>query len=178
MLQYFNLNISEIHTIRIENKVWKIKLLKVEHFWEPNLWLTEYDQKSLKETHVWVEINGKKLMLYYRPYKSPVTVDGMRVYVKNTVLFAKSGENANMFRISNDFWDDWKFVLRQFVYCSQWYSYIAPGHWPDADMLPFTFKVRDFWTHNDLGTMSTFSAFLPAHGSGLYKIEHIECAKY
>jgi len=33
-------------------------------------------------------------------------------------------------------------------------------------------KVRDLWSHTDLGTFSSsFTASLPSHGSGLYKIE-------
>ncbi len=46
-------------------------------------------------------------------------------------------ENANMYRIANDFWDNWDFFSQQLGYCNQWYNYITPGHWPDADMLPF-----------------------------------------
>ena len=44
-------------------------------------------------------------------------------------------ENANMWRISDDFWDDW--LLRQnFILMSIWSAAGHPGAWPDADMLP------------------------------------------
>ena len=43
---------------------------------------------------------------------------------------------ANLWRISGDFWDEWPKVLEQFGLCRAWAASIAPGHWPDADMLP------------------------------------------
>lgn len=52
---------------------------------------------------------------------------------------------AQMWRISNDFWDhwgprkpnDWSQSLRaQFQTAAQWAQSTQPGHWPDADMLP------------------------------------------
>ena len=54
---------------------------------------------------------------------------------------------AQMWRISDDFWDVWnrpatssgfpQSVVRQFSLLSQWERYAGPGHWPDGDMLPF-----------------------------------------
>ncbi len=56
---------------------------------------------------------------------------------------------ANMWRISNDVWDVWaqskagpppdfpQSVTQQFVNTAEWAKYAGPGHWPDADMLPF-----------------------------------------
>jgi hypothetical protein len=52
---------------------------------------------------------------------------------------------ANMWRISDDIWDIWskadtKFpqtILSQFPRLAAWEKYAGPGHWPDADMLPF-----------------------------------------
>lgn len=44
---------------------------------------------------------------------------------------------AQMWRISDDFWDDWKLLKRQFDYARLWAPYIGRhGTWPDADMLP------------------------------------------
>ncbi|MBO0938360.1 glycoside hydrolase family 27 protein [Fibrella sp. HMF5335] len=44
-------------------------------------------------------------------------------------------QHANLFRISNDFWDEWPQLKKQFDYCAEWATVGAPGHWPDADML-------------------------------------------
>ena len=44
-------------------------------------------------------------------------------------------ENANMWRISADFWDKWDRLTKQLELCRQWAPNITEGHWPDADML-------------------------------------------
>lgn len=52
-------------------------------------------------------------------------------------------ENANMWRISADFWDNWKQLNHQLELCRQWAPFVSEGHWPDADMLPLgQLKVR------------------------------------
>jgi alpha-galactosidase len=50
---------------------------------------------------------------------------------------ADLGNNAQMWRISDDFWDDWKLLKKQFDYTRDWAPYIGKDDtWPDADMLP------------------------------------------
>jgi alpha-galactosidase len=48
-------------------------------------------------------------------------------------------KNANMWRISDDFWDTWPLLLEQFERLKNWSPHGGPGHWPDADMLPLGF---------------------------------------
>ena len=43
---------------------------------------------------------------------------------------------ANMWRITDDFWDDWRLLKGMFERAEKWCVHAAPGHWPDADMLP------------------------------------------
>jgi len=43
---------------------------------------------------------------------------------------------ANMWRITDDFWDDWKLLKGMFERAEKWCVHAGPGHWPDADMLP------------------------------------------
>ncbi len=45
-------------------------------------------------------------------------------------------ENANLWRISGDFWDKWEALERQLELCRNWAPHVTEGHWPDADMLP------------------------------------------
>jgi len=42
---------------------------------------------------------------------------------------------ANMWRISADFWDNWKQLYEMFDHTDNWTPYRAPGTWPDCDML-------------------------------------------
>ena len=44
--------------------------------------------------------------------------------------------HANLWRICDDFWDNWKMLKPQFKRCANWAPYVGEGHWPDADMLP------------------------------------------
>lgn len=45
-------------------------------------------------------------------------------------------ENANMWRMTDDFWDLWAPLYDMFDRCYRWSKNVGPGYWPDADMLP------------------------------------------
>jgi hypothetical protein len=45
-------------------------------------------------------------------------------------------EHANMWRMVNDVWDEWKDVTHLMEVAEGWYPFIAPGTWPDCDMIP------------------------------------------
>jgi len=78
-------------------------------------------------------------------------IEGVSKAIKNTgrtiVLSLSAGslsvdnikhlrQNANLWRISGDMWDVWKYIEEAFKLCRQWQDYVIPGHWPDCDMLP------------------------------------------
>ncbi len=46
------------------------------------------------------------------------------------------GEHAQMWRLSDDVWDEWDQVKKQFQVARLWQGRSGPGHWPDLDMLP------------------------------------------
>ncbi len=69
---------------------------------------------------------------------------------------------ANMWRITDDFWDDWRLLKGMFERAEKWCIHAAPGHWPDADMLPVgalrQCEDPDDWTrftHAEQRTMMT-----------------------
>jgi hypothetical protein len=45
-------------------------------------------------------------------------------------------ENAQMWRVSNDLWDEWRAVRHAFDLLAGWTAFARPGAWPDGDMLP------------------------------------------
>ena len=51
---------------------------------------------------------------------------------------------ANMWRITDDFWDHWGSLLDMFRRCEQWQDHVRPGCWPDCDMLPLGRIGREF----------------------------------
>lgn len=44
--------------------------------------------------------------------------------------------HANMWRITDDFWDDWQLLVPMFERCELWQSHVTKGCYPDCDMLP------------------------------------------
>lgn len=45
-------------------------------------------------------------------------------------------KNLNMWRISDDLWDNWPQLLKAFDLLAEWNPYMGDGHFPDADMIP------------------------------------------
>lgn len=43
---------------------------------------------------------------------------------------------ANMWRITDDFWDEWSLLKAMFERCEVWQSHVGDGNWPDCDMIP------------------------------------------
>ncbi|MBV9759898.1 MAG: glycoside hydrolase family 27 protein [Acidobacteriaceae bacterium] len=76
---------------------------------------------------------GRPIILSLSPGPAPLDkLDELRRY-------------ANMWRISDDFWDHWgrwpkhefsQGALKQFATAAEWAQDVKPDHWPDADMLP------------------------------------------
>lgn len=45
-------------------------------------------------------------------------------------------EISNMWRITDDFWDEWKLLYAMFERAEKWSIHAGADHYPDADMLP------------------------------------------
>ena len=56
---------------------------------------------------------------------------------------------ANMWRITDDFWDDWSTLLYMFDRCEKWQDHVRPGNWPDCDMLPLGKIGKHFGEERD-----------------------------
>jgi alpha-galactosidase len=68
--------------------------------------------------------SGRPIMLSLSPGKRDVS------------RAAFLAEHAQMWRISDDFWDRWVDLKGQFPRFAMWNPYVKPGGWPDGDMLP------------------------------------------
>lgn len=71
-----------------------------------------------------IKASGRAIMLSLSPGETPVP------------RAAHVAQHAQMWRISDDFWDDWKMLEAQFTRLENWSPHARPGAWPDADMLP------------------------------------------
>ncbi len=53
-------------------------------------------------------------------------------------------ENANMWRITDDFWDHWDSLRDMFDRCRKWQDQVRDGGYPDCDMLPLGWLGKGF----------------------------------
>ena len=49
-----------------------------------------------------------------------------------------------MWRITDDFWDDWRLLKAMFERCEVWQSHVSEGCFPDCDMLPVGYLGQGF----------------------------------
>ena len=61
---------------------------------------------------------------------------------------------ANMWRITDDFWDTWPLLLAMFERCEVWQKHVGGGNWPDCDMLPLG-KLGKGWGRGEWYTKFT-----------------------
>ena len=57
-------------------------------------------------------------------------------------------QTANMWRITDDFWDDWALLYDMFSRTEKWCTHTGNGCFPDADMLPVGPIKQDYDTSN------------------------------
>jgi hypothetical protein len=85
-----------------------------------------YQPAEMKALSLAIRKTGREMVLSISPGPAPLSEAG---------LFEKY---AHMWRISDDFWDDWKLLRQQFNYARDWAPFVGKNNtWPDADMLPF-----------------------------------------
>lgn len=53
-------------------------------------------------------------------------------------------QTANMWRITDDFWDKWELLYAMFERAEKWSIHSGAGHFPDADMLPIGPILQDY----------------------------------
>lgn len=52
--------------------------------------------------------------------------------------------HANMWRITDDFWDNWDLLKDMFHRCELWQKHVVAGCYPDCDMLPLGWVGKGF----------------------------------
>ncbi len=111
-----------------------------------------YHAPEIEALRMAMNHTGRPMVLSLSPGPTP--------YCKSS----DAGRYSQMWRISNDMWDNWQELKNQFGYCRLWAPYAGPNHWPDADMLPLgRLRLRGFQdqprstrlTHDEQHTMMT-----------------------
>lgn len=65
--------------------------------------------------------------------------------------------NANMWRMTGDFWDDWGKLHDMFDKCLLWQNEVRPGNYPDCDMLPLGRLSKNGSCHGPQDRMTQFT---------------------
>lgn len=105
---------------------WHVDFVKVDDICNTNLY-TENPYSAEKEIEMIrkaINFSGREMVLSLSP--------GPAVIEKSWHL----RKYANMWRITDDFWDNWTLLKAMFERCEVWQSHVEPGCWPDCDMLP------------------------------------------
>ena len=97
---------------------WGVDFVKIDDLSRP------YHTAEIEMIRKAIDHCGRPIVLSISPGETPLEkVDHVKTH-------------ANMWRTVDDFWDNWSQLNYQFQVCAKWAPYIAPGTWPDADMLP------------------------------------------
>jgi hypothetical protein len=99
---------------------WGVDFVKMDDMSRP------YDAHApeIEAAHKAIQASGRPIILSLSPGETPLArADHVRRF-------------AQMWRISDDFWDEWPLLKAQFTRLENWNGHRSPGAWPDADMLP------------------------------------------
>lgn len=105
---------------------WGVDYIKCDDICDSRLYRTEpfsgWDE--IRMLHNAIEKCGRAIVLSLSP--GPAQIEHAWEYCKY----------ANMWRITDDFWDEWSLLKAMFARCELWQDHVREGCFPDCDMLP------------------------------------------
>lgn len=113
---------------------WGVDFVKVDDICNTNMYpQNPYSaQKEIEAIAAAIEKSGRSMVLSLSP--GPALIEKawhLRKY-------------ANMWRITDDFWDEWSLLKAMFERCEVWQTQVSEGSWPDCDMLPLGMLGKGF----------------------------------
>lgn len=99
---------------------WGVDYVKVDDISRPYL----KHQDEIEAVRRAIDRTGRPIVLSLSPGETALEAAG------------HVAQHANLWRISDDFWDRWLALRDQFGRLAAWNPHRRPGAWPDADMLP------------------------------------------
>ncbi len=129
---HWNPDMYGVYPEKFESQVYYDSLLELYASWGVDFIkcddICRMDASSAKEEirmlHHAIEKCGREILLSLSP--GPAIPEEADFY----------HENATMWRITDDFWDNWSLLLDMFNRCRTWQGQAKPGGYPDCDMLP------------------------------------------
>lgn len=126
---------------------WGVDFVKVDDISRP------YHADEITAIRIAIEKTGHNIVYSLSPGTTPINA---RYHAQN---------NADMWRISDDFWDTWPQLKSQFSLANTWMRFKKEGHWPNLDILPIGIigsrssnageGRRSRFTNDELQTMMT-----------------------
>ena len=137
---YWNPDMYGVNTDMEESQLYYNSLMDMYAEWGVDFVkcddICRMDAESAKDEismlHKAIEQCGRDIVLSLSP--GPAIVDMAEFYK----------ENAEMWRITDDFWDRWDLLLNMFERCRNWQDYVMDGSYPDCDMLPIGYLGKGF----------------------------------
>jgi alpha-galactosidase len=99
---------------------WGVDFVKVDDLSRPYI----RNEPEIEAVRSAIDRSGRAMVLSLSPGETDIQAA------------AHVADHANMWRISDDFWDHWSLLDAQFERLDHWSRWRRPGAWPDADMLP------------------------------------------
>jgi alpha-galactosidase len=99
---------------------WGVDYVKVDDISRPY----HNNEKEIEAIRRAIDRTGRPMVLSLSPGETALSAAG------------HVAGHANLWRISDDFWDRWLALREQFSRLEKWNPHRRPGAWPDADMLP------------------------------------------
>ncbi|HEY9047765.1 MAG TPA: glycoside hydrolase family 27 protein [Ohtaekwangia sp.] len=97
---------------------WGVDFVKVDDLSRP------YHKGEVELIRNAIDACGRAIVLSTSPGETPIeAAEHVRTH-------------ANMWRMVDDVWDTWPHIAHLMEVSQKWYPYIAPGTWPDCDMIP------------------------------------------
>ena len=122
---------------------WGVDYVKVDDISRP---YNDFQKAEIEAIRKAIDKTGRPIVLSLSPGATPLRA-GEHV-----------AQHANLWRITDDFWDRWPLLYEMFERLDAWTPHRHEGAWPDADMLPIGFV--DFgrptnFTRDEQRTMMT-----------------------
>lgn len=129
---------------------WGVDFVKVDDICNTNMYpQNPYSaEKEIEAIAKAIEKSGREMVLSLSP--GPAVIE-KAWHLKKW---------ANMWRITDDFWDEWRLLKAMFERCEVWQTHVEEGCYPDCDMLPlgtlgggFGEERQTRFTHDEQKTM-------------------------
>ncbi len=120
---------------------WGVDYVKVDDIARPYDAVQKAEIEAIRKA---IDKTGRPMVLSLSPGATPIE-QGEHVM-----------HHANLWRITDDFWDRWGALHAMFERVDTWTPYRRPGAWPDADMIPLgivDFGRRTHFTKDEQYTL-------------------------